>query len=95
MAPTLDVVEGDRNCFYGLLFPNLVEANQKLRRLSPETENKNSHSCIMQDRYFLLARLNRRSNRYGDFLDLRPVGEDTMVAHPKYKLLLGDVYNEG
>ena len=86
VASTLDILQGDKNCFYGMLLPKLVLLRNKLSSLETGTE---SQPELHHARPLLLALLGGLSTRYGDLLDLHPTAKEAIiaaVAHPQFKL---------
>ena len=86
VAATLDSLQGDSNCFYGMLLPKLVQLRNKLKCLETGNENKPE---MQHARPLVSALLEGMSRRYEDLLELRPAAKDAIVAavlHPKYKL---------
>jgi len=85
VATTLDQLQGDSNCFLGLLLPKLIQLRLKLKRL---TENNNLQYCTPLA-HELLSGINKRFRSFLD-LDVSDVAVKqailAAVAHPAYKL---------
>jgi len=84
LAATLDALQGDTNCFYGMLLPKLIQMRNKLISL-----NSGSHRELLYTKPLVSAILTGVSRRYGDFLEFRPAATDAInaaVSHPLYKL---------
>jgi len=87
LATTLDQLQGDSNCFLGMLLPKLIQLRLKLKRL---TESDNLQYCAS----LASALLTGINNRFHSFLDLDvsdshvPVKHAILAAitHPAYKL---------
>ena len=89
VAAALDSLQGDSDCFYGMLLPKLVQLRNKLKSLETGSE---SYPDLQHAKPLISAILSGMSCRYGDLLELRPAAKDAIVAavshdsHPKYKL---------
>lgn len=86
VAAALDSLQGDSDCFYGMLLPKLVQLRNKLKSLETGSE---SYPDLQHAKPLISAILGGMSSRYGDLLELRPAAKDAIVAavsHPKYKL---------
>ena len=86
VAATLDLLQGNLKCFYGMLLPKLVQLRNKLKCLETGREN---HPELQYAKPLISALLEGMSRRYGDLLELRTAAKDAIVAavsHPKYKL---------
>jgi hypothetical protein len=84
LAATLDTLQGDINCFYGMLLPKLIQMRNKL--ISIETGSQRE---LIYAKPLISAILAGVSRRYGDLLELRTTSKDAIVAavsHPQYKL---------
>jgi len=85
LATTLDQLQGDSNCFLGLLLPKLIQLRLKLKRL---TENNSLQYCTPLA-HELLSGINKRFRSFLD-LDVSDVAVKqailAAVAHPAYKL---------
>jgi len=85
VAATLDLLQGDINCFYGILLPKLVQLRNKLKCLETGREN---HPQLQYAKPLLSALLQGMTHRYGDLLDVCHTAKEAKaaVSHPKYKL---------
>lgn len=82
LAATLDVLQGETNCFYGMVLPKLVQLRNSLTQIM----NGNLVSCEP----LALVLLDSINRRYGNLLELQmPDAKCAIVAavsHPKYKM---------
>ena len=84
---TLDLLQGDVNCFYGIILPKLVQLQNKLKCL--ETGREKNHPELQYTKPLVSALLQGMTHRYGDLLDVCPTAKEAVVAavsHHKYKL---------
>lgn len=80
LAETLDLLQGEKECFYGCLSPNLVSLKNKWTMLAG-TIRASQQSLVTKLRECL-------DNRFADFFDITGNGRDAAIAamvHPKFK----------
>jgi hypothetical protein len=82
VAMTLDVLQGQNDCFYGMVLPKLVQLRNSLTQIMNGT--------LVSCEPLAVALLNGVNRRYGSQLELQmPAAKFATIAaasHPKYKL---------
>jgi hypothetical protein len=81
LARTLDFLQGEKGCFFGMLLPKLTQLRNKLSLIRDGN--------LVHTKPLVAEIINGLSSRFHDMLNFRPSAEDAIVAAvltPQYKL---------
>jgi hypothetical protein len=81
LARTLDFLQGDKGCFFGMLLPKIIQLRNKLFLIRDGN--------LVHTKPLVSEIINGLSSRFDDMLNLRPSADDAILAAvltPQYKL---------